>query len=133
MKHLLIEARQEILDLRRRNEILSAQMGVVEVFAAALGLKRSEGGASPDVAWALQNKIAELSATKPDATAIRSLQTELDDRSQICKSYIDSLTAAQVRLADATAHAKWLEDAHSFEHQRAERAESALAKCKAGE
>lgn len=60
MKELLTEARREILDLRRRNEILSAQMGVVEVFAAALGLKRNEGGASPDVAWALQKKIDEL-------------------------------------------------------------------------
>jgi hypothetical protein len=68
MKHLLTEARQEILDLRRRNEILSAQMGVVEVFAAALGLKRSEGGMAPDVAWALQKKIDELSAAKTDGS-----------------------------------------------------------------
>ena len=64
MKELLIEARQEILDLRRRNEILSAQMGVVEIFAAALGLKRSEGGMAPDVAWALQKKIDELAAPR---------------------------------------------------------------------
>lgn len=63
MKELLIEARQEILDLRRRNEILTAQMGVVEVFAAALGLKRNEGGMAPDVAWELQKQIDEL----PDA------------------------------------------------------------------
>lgn len=60
MKDLLIDARREILDLRRRNEILSAQMGVVEVFAAVLGLKRNGGGESPDVAWALQKKIDEL-------------------------------------------------------------------------
>ena len=64
MKELLTEARQEILDLRRRNEILSAQMGVVEVFAAALGLKRGEGGMAPDVAWALQKKIDELNAPR---------------------------------------------------------------------
>lgn len=37
-----------------------AQMGVVEVFAAALGLKRNEGGMAPDVAWALDRKIDEL-------------------------------------------------------------------------
>lgn len=61
MKQLLIEARQEILDLRRRNEILSAQMGVVEVFAAALGLERIEGAMAPDVAWKLQKEIDELS------------------------------------------------------------------------
>ena len=36
MKQLLIDARHEILDLRRRNELLSAQMAVVEIFAAAL-------------------------------------------------------------------------------------------------
>lgn len=63
MKELLIEARQEIIGLRRRNEILSAQMGVVEVFAAALGLKRNEGGMAPDIAWALQAKIDELNNT----------------------------------------------------------------------
>ena len=68
MRELLTEARREILDLRRRNEILSAQMGVVEVFAAALGLKRGEGGMSPDVAWALQRKIEELSAPKIDVS-----------------------------------------------------------------
>jgi hypothetical protein len=60
MKDLLIEARQEILDLRRHNEILSAQMSVVEIFAAALGIKRGQGEAAPDIAWALQKKIDEL-------------------------------------------------------------------------
>jgi hypothetical protein len=60
MKQLLIDARHEILDLRRRNELLSAQMAVVEIFAAALGLKRNEGGMSPDVAWSLEKKINEL-------------------------------------------------------------------------
>jgi hypothetical protein len=63
MKELLAEARHEILDLRRRNELLSAQMAVVEVFAAALGMKRNEGGMAPDVAWALQKKIDELNDT----------------------------------------------------------------------
>lgn len=53
MKELLLEARTEILSLRQHNEILSAQMGVVEVFAAALGLKRNGGGMAPDVAAAL--------------------------------------------------------------------------------
>lgn len=60
MKQLLERARLEILDLRRRNEVLSAQMGIVEVFAAALGLKRNEGAMAPDVAWELQRKIEEL-------------------------------------------------------------------------
>jgi hypothetical protein len=62
MKHLLMEAKDEILSLRRQNEILSAQVGVFEVFAAALGLKRDNRGESVDVAWSLQKKIDELSA-----------------------------------------------------------------------
>lgn len=65
MKNVLIEARQEILNLRRQNEILSAQIGVVEVFAAALGLKRNTGGAHVDVAWSLQELIDELSVAQP--------------------------------------------------------------------
>lgn len=60
MKQLLERARSEILQLRRRNEILSAQMGVVEVFAAALGLRRNEGAMAPDVAWELEKQIEEL-------------------------------------------------------------------------
>jgi hypothetical protein len=60
MKQLLVEARSEILYLRRRNEILGAQMEVVEIFAAALGLKRNQGGMAPDVASALQKKIDEI-------------------------------------------------------------------------
>lgn len=60
MKSLLNDALHEIRTLRRQNEILHAQMGVVEVFAAALGLKRNEGGMAPDVAFQLERKIAEL-------------------------------------------------------------------------
>lgn len=60
MKDLLNSAKHEILDLRRRNEILSAQMAVVEIFAAALGLKRNEQRASVDVAWQLDKAINQL-------------------------------------------------------------------------
>lgn len=62
MKELLNSARFEILELRRRNEVLAAQMAIVEIFAAALGLKRSEGAMQPDVAWELQRKIDEIEA-----------------------------------------------------------------------
>ena len=65
MKKLLIEAKNEIQSLRRSNEILTAQMGIVEVFAAALGLKRGHPGASLDVVWALQQKIDELNQGTP--------------------------------------------------------------------
>lgn len=60
MKDVLNSAVHEIRDLRRRNEILSAQMGVVEVFAAALGLKHGEGGMVPDVAWQLEREIEKI-------------------------------------------------------------------------
>jgi hypothetical protein len=62
MKQLLNSARCEILELRRTNEVLAAQMAVVEIFAAALGLKRNQGGMAPDIAWELQKKIDELDA-----------------------------------------------------------------------
>ena len=57
LKQLLTSARFEILELRRRNEILSAQLSVVEVFAAALGLKRQEQPQTIDVAWQLEREI----------------------------------------------------------------------------
>lgn len=62
MKELLNSARHEIIELRRRNEVLAAQMAVVEIFAAALGLKHEQGGASIDVAWKLQREIDKLNA-----------------------------------------------------------------------
>ena len=62
MKQLLNSARCEILELRRTNEVLAAQMAVVEIFAAALGLKRNLSGKAPDIAWELQKKIDELDA-----------------------------------------------------------------------
>ena len=66
LKHLLIDAKHEITNLRRRNEILEAQQGVVEVFAAALGFKRGECGASIDVAGMLQKEIDAMNeADKP--------------------------------------------------------------------
>ena len=65
MKHLLTEAKNEILGLRRQNEILRAKVEVVEVFSAALlGAPRSQG-ASVDVAWSLQQKINELETPQP--------------------------------------------------------------------
>lgn len=61
LESLLNNARIEILQLRRTNEILSAQMSIVNVFAAALGLKKNEMGQTVDIAWLLQRKIDEMS------------------------------------------------------------------------
>lgn len=60
MKALLIQARSEILSLRRRNELLTAQVAVVEVFAAALGLRPEPGCLTPDIAWELQCQIDQM-------------------------------------------------------------------------
>lgn len=64
--NVLASARVEILNLRRRNEILTAQAYVIDVFAAACGLRRNDGGESPDVAWLLQRKIDELTSPKEE-------------------------------------------------------------------
>jgi hypothetical protein len=56
-KELLERAGIEIESLRRRVELLDAQMGVVQVFAAALGLRQSGGAMSPDIVWEIQQKL----------------------------------------------------------------------------
>lgn len=61
MLNTLRSARDEIVGLRRRNEVLEARVEVVEVFAAALGLKRGACGMAPDVVWELDKEIASLS------------------------------------------------------------------------
>lgn len=66
MKELLTSAMHEIHNLRRRNEILSAKVEVMELFACVLHTKAASHiqGASPDVAWALQKKINEIDSVK---------------------------------------------------------------------
>ncbi len=61
---LLTNAVFEIRDLRRRNEILSAKVEMIDLFACVLHTQaahRNEG-ASPDVAWALEKEINRLKA-----------------------------------------------------------------------
>lgn len=60
MENLLSDAQCEILRLRHENQILSAQVFVIETFAKALDYRAPSQGASPDVAWALGKKIDEL-------------------------------------------------------------------------
>jgi hypothetical protein len=55
---LLRQAASEIRRLRQENQILSAQMFVVEAFhAAALGRPRGQG-MSPDLCWEIDQFIA---------------------------------------------------------------------------
>ncbi len=56
-KGLLRKARSEILRLRDENRLLAAQVGVIEVFAMAMGMRRGNNGAEVDVAWELQQEI----------------------------------------------------------------------------
>jgi len=56
-QQLLRAAKHEITALRRRNEVLNAQVGVVEVFAAALGLRKNESGATVDIVWEIERAL----------------------------------------------------------------------------
>ena len=60
MKNLLASARLEIMLLREQNQIMKAQLSIVDVFAVALGLKPKDQEMTIDVAWQLQQKIEEL-------------------------------------------------------------------------
>lgn len=65
MKQLLKQAALEIETLRRRNELLEAQMGVVEIFRTVLMGPPRPIVASPDVVWTLRSKIKELETGTP--------------------------------------------------------------------
>lgn len=62
MKDLLEEAREEIIHLRRRNEILSAKVEMIDLFACVLNTRPWEPRETvgEDIAWKLQKKINEL-------------------------------------------------------------------------
>ena len=62
MRDLLEEAREEIVHLRRRNEILSAKVEMIDLFACILYTRPwiPAEGQGEDVAWKLEQKIREL-------------------------------------------------------------------------
>ncbi len=62
MKNLLVEARGEIIDLRRRNEILAAKVSMIELFELVLHTKPAipEYGETEDLVWKLGQKIRDL-------------------------------------------------------------------------
>lgn len=69
-KNLLTNAREEILQLRRQNEILSAKVEMVDLFACVLHTKPAEHsqGMAEDVAWRLQQAIDCLEDAEKDNT-----------------------------------------------------------------
>ena len=60
-KRLFEAAREEILALRRHNELLSAKVQVVEIFQQALAPRAvSPQGYAEDIAWRLANRVDEI-------------------------------------------------------------------------
>lgn len=71
LKNLMNSAAHEIRDLRRRNEVLTAKVEVMDLFACVLHTKaasRSEG-MTEDVAWLLDRKVRAMAADEPNAEA----------------------------------------------------------------
>jgi hypothetical protein len=69
LKPLLEQARDEILTLRRQNEILSAKVETMELFACVLRTQPAAilQGYSEDIAWKLEREIQSIDAEKSDA------------------------------------------------------------------
>lgn len=73
--HTMREAAHEIRRLRRTNEILSAQVAIVEVFAAATGLRKDHGGAMcQDVAHMLDKLADEEQRKEAEAQLSRAAE-----------------------------------------------------------
>lgn len=62
MKELLVKAREEIIALRRRNEILSAKVEVMDLFACVLHTQAAHrnDGMTIDIAWELGKEIDKI-------------------------------------------------------------------------
>lgn len=65
-KSLLQRAREEIITLRRANEILSAKQEMIDLFAVVLNTQPAyrNQAATEDVAWLLQREIDNIDAVK---------------------------------------------------------------------
>jgi len=57
---MLIASADEITRLREQNRVLAAQVGVLEIFATALGMRRGGEGAEIDLVWKLRKRIDEI-------------------------------------------------------------------------
>ena len=62
MRELLLRAAAEIRDLRRHNEVLSAKVEMIDLFACVLHTNPAtrSTGAAPDVAWEMEREAARL-------------------------------------------------------------------------
>ena len=68
MKQLLLEAKEEILSLHRRNELLSAKVETMELLAGFLHAQvpSRNVGMSEDVAWKLMLEIQKIENTEKE-------------------------------------------------------------------
>lgn len=59
---LLLRSKDEIVDLRRRNEVLQAQVDVMNIFDRAIRAQFSQGSISygEDLAWRIENRLREI-------------------------------------------------------------------------
>lgn len=57
---MLMASAEEITRLREQNRVLAAQVGVLEIFATALGMRRGSEGAEVDLVWKLRKRIEEI-------------------------------------------------------------------------
>ena len=66
LENLLRNAREEILRLRRGNELLSAKVEMIDLFACVLHTRPASHsvGMSEDVAWALQKKLDDIATAR---------------------------------------------------------------------
>lgn len=79
MKELLMKAQEEILSLRRENEILRAKVEVINLFETTLHTSpaRRDVGAGEDVAWLLRRELEILNSdANPRATEKNPAITE---------------------------------------------------------
>jgi hypothetical protein len=58
-RQLLIEARIELTELRRQNQIMGAQVDVIEVFRAALIGPRQPTAMQVDLAYRINNFLSD--------------------------------------------------------------------------
>lgn len=63
-KRVLEMAREEIVSLRKRNELLEAQIAVVELFRALI-TPSTPRGMGEDVTWSITKVLRELEAGAP--------------------------------------------------------------------
>lgn len=66
VQHCLIAAEKEITELRRANEILTAKVETMEIFAMALRRRHSDRNTcmSEDIVWRMKRLVDEIETSR---------------------------------------------------------------------